>query len=67
MEKAIAVKFTDKRNFNLTGLKNYIALALPSMVFMMIDFSIMDAMVIIAGYLSFIDQVCLIIFKSIDL
>ena len=49
------MKIIDKRNWNLAGLKNYISLDVPSMIFIMIDWSVTDAMTIIAGYLSFED------------
>ena len=55
MEEANNVKFTDKRVWNFTGIKSYISLALPSMIFLIIDWSVTDAMTIIAGYLSFLD------------
>lgn len=55
MEEANNVQLSDTRNWNLAGLKSYISIALPSMVYLMIDWSVMDSLIIIAGYLSFID------------
>jgi len=54
---------TDTRNF--ANLTEYLAIALPSMLFLVLEWSLFDIQTIIAGNISLNDQGCQIIYYNI--
>lgn len=62
-QSALAVKYNDSRNFqNICG---YLGLAIPSMLFIVIEWSVFDALSIMSGTLGVSAQACQIILLNI--
>ena len=62
-KEASTVKFMDKRNFENFG--PYIKLAIPSLFFITVEWSLYDIQLLISGLISIEDQECMVIFINL--
>ena len=61
------VGICDKRNWSISGFKSYLALAIPSLLFTFFEWSTVDVMNIMSGYLSIYHLGCQVIIFNINL